>query len=411
MPRSSGVQLHVTSLPAGRLGARGVHDSSTGSQPPGSRGGRCCRSGRPTATARRTRSRSAFAAWPGAARRDPRAPVSAPRSCSTSASATRSGSTTGSGSPAAARSPTRSASSANGARLRAYASERGVRLFGDVAIYVAPGSADHRAHPELFRDGLVAGAPPDAFSAQRAAVGQPAVRLAGAAPAPLSLVGRAAAARRSRCSISPGSTTSAASSPTGRCRRARATRRGGRWLRGPGRALFDALGRELGALPLVAEDLGVITPAGRAPARRARAARDGRAPVRLRRPTTAQPAPVREPRREPASSTPARTTTTRSRGWYESLDPERRDARRRRARRARIARTREPWWGLIRLALASPARLAMIQAQDVLGLGSDARMNDPARAGGNWRWRLERRALTPALARRLREATDEAGRL
>ena len=53
----------------------------------------------------------------------------------------------------------------------------------------------------------------------------------------------------------------------------------------------------------------------------------------------------------------------------------------------------------------------MIQAQDVLGLGSEARMNNPARPSGNWRWRLGSRALTPAVARRLREVTEEAGRL
>jgi 4-alpha-glucanotransferase len=71
----------------------------------------------------------------------------------------------------------------------------------------------------------------------------------------------------------------------------------------------------------------------------------------------------------------------------------------------------EPWWSLIRLALRSPATVAMLQAQDVLGLGSEARMNNPGRTGGNWRWRMEPGALTPALARRLREATEEAGRL
>ncbi|MBV9004845.1 MAG: 4-alpha-glucanotransferase, partial [Solirubrobacterales bacterium] len=60
---------------------------------------------------------------------------------------------------------------------------------------------------------------------------------------------------------------------------------------------------------------------------------------------------------------------------------------------------------------SSPARVAMVQAQDILGLGSEARMNDPRRASGNWRWRMERGALTPALARRLREVTEEAGRL
>jgi 4-alpha-glucanotransferase len=72
---------------------------------------------------------------------------------------------------------------------------------------------------------------------------------------------------------------------------------------------------------------------------------------------------------------------------------------------------REPWWALIKLTLSSPARVAMMQMQDVLGLGSDARMNDPARAGGNWRWRMDAGALTPALARRLHEATEAAGRL
>ncbi len=74
-------------------------------------------------------------------------------------------------------------------------------------------------------------------------------------------------------------------------------------------------------------------------------------------------------------------------------------------------REREPWWSLIRLALASRAQVAMMQAQDVLGLGSEARMNAPGRAANSWRWRMEAGALTPALARRLREATEAAGRL
>ena len=59
----------------------------------------------------------------------------------------------------------------------------------------------------------------------------------------------------------------------------------------------------------------------------------------------------------------------------------------------------------MRLCLDSHAAVAIVQAQDVLGLGSEARMNDPSRRGGNWRWQLEAGALTPALAARLREAT------
>ncbi len=74
-----------------------------------------------------------------------------------------------------------------------------------------------------------------------------------------------------------------------------------------------------------------------------------------------------------------------------------------------VSLEREPWWALIRLALSSPGCVAMMQMQDVLGLGSEARMNNPGREGGQWRWQLERGALTPALARRLRDATAGVG--
>jgi 4-alpha-glucanotransferase len=97
------------------------------------------------------------------------------------------------------------------------------------------------------------------------------------------------------------------------------------------------------------------------------------------------------------------------RGWYEGLAPEVRGAVDAELR-SRGFLERRRWWALIRLALSSPARLAIMQAQDVLGLGSEARMNAPGGASGNWRWQLEPGALTPALARRLREVTEEAGR-
>ena len=72
---------------------------------------------------------------------------------------------------------------------------------------------------------------------------------------------------------------------------------------------------------------------------------------------------------------------------------------------------RRPWWGLIRYVFSSRAQIAMIQAQDALGLGSEARMNAPGSAGGSWRWQMRPGALTAALAGRLREATEESGRL
>jgi 4-alpha-glucanotransferase len=99
------------------------------------------------------------------------------------------------------------------------------------------------------------------------------------------------------------------------------------------------------------------------------------------------------------------------RGWLESLDPVQRAFVDAEVARYGFAEHRRPWWGLIRLAFSSPAVVAMTQAQDILGLGSEARMNDPASAGGSWRWQMRAGALNKALAARLREATDEAGRL
>ena len=99
-----------------------------------------------------------------------------------------------------------------------------------------------------------------------------------------------------------------------------------------------------------------------------------------------------------------------SAGWWESARPEVRRFARETAAAAGIAE-REPAWLLLRLALASPARTAVIPVQDVLGLGNEARMNMPGRADGNWRFRLERGALDAGLAARLRAATEAHGRL
>jgi 4-alpha-glucanotransferase len=89
-------------------------------------------------------------------------------------------------------------------------------------------------------------------------------------------------------------------------------------------------------------------------------------------------------------------------GWFSGLTP--------RQRAATGLDPREPSWGLIELAYSSRAALAIVPAQDVLGLGSEARMNRPGVATGNWSWRLERGALTSALARRLRRLADLHGR-
>jgi 4-alpha-glucanotransferase len=96
-------------------------------------------------------------------------------------------------------------------------------------------------------------------------------------------------------------------------------------------------------------------------------------------------------------------------GWWESATPAVRDHARRVAADAGIDEE-EPTWLLIRLALSTRARTAIVPVQDVLGLGSDARMNTPGREDGNWQFRLEPGQLDGPLAARLRKATRFAGR-
>jgi 4-alpha-glucanotransferase len=98
------------------------------------------------------------------------------------------------------------------------------------------------------------------------------------------------------------------------------------------------------------------------------------------------------------------------RGWWESLPDDER-ARARAALGDAGLDGDDVWWGLIRLTFGSVARVAMVQAQDVLGLGSEARMNQPGKASGAWKWRMPEGALTLDHAARLRAATEDAGRL
>ena len=408
--RSSGVQLHITSLPGGRLGAearRFVDWLAAAGQswwqvlplaPPD-------RYGSPY------KARSAFAAWPGLLA-DPRAPVThSERLDLREREAVWIGAWERLAGRGAVADQVRFAREWDA--LRGYAAERGVRIYGDVAIYVSPGSADHLAHPRLFRDGVQAGAPPDAYSATGQLWGNPlydwpALQRTGYRWWVARLRRTLALFDLARLDHFRGFVA---------CWEVPAGARdagGGRWRRGPGRALFAALERELapgqnGRLPLVAEDLGVITPAvGRL--------RDELGlPGMLVLQFGFDPADPHGPHRfENHVENRVVYTGTHdhdtARGWYESLAAPVREAVEAELTRRCVA-AREPWWGLIGLAFASPARIAMIQAQDVLGLGGEARMNVPGRAAGSWRWRMEPGALTPALARRLREVTERAGRL
>ena len=405
LPRSSGVQLHITSLPGGRLGPEAYRFIDWLADA-GQTWWQVLPLGPPDRHGSPYKARSAFAAWPGLLA-DPRAPVS-------------------SGEVADFRD--RDAFwaidwerfSARGAladqvrfarewaALRSYGAERGVRLFGDVAIYVAPGSADHRAHPWMFLDEFVAGAPPDAFSDTGQLWGNPvydwpALRRRGyrwwveRLRRTLSLFD-IARLDHFRGFVSYWAVPAGARVASD-----------GRWRRGPGRALFDAVLEELGPVAVVAEDLGVITPA--VTALRESLGFPGMVVLQFgfdpRAPRSDHRFENHEEDRVVYTGTHDHDT---ARGWYSSLSSDERSFVDASFERHGVAE-REPWWSLIRLALQSQARVAMMQAQDVLGLGSSARMNDPSRAGGSWRWQMEAGALTPALARRLREATEEAGRL
>ncbi len=406
LPRTSGIQLHPTSLPGRRLGTE-AHAFVDWLADAGQAWWQMLPLGPPDRHRSPYKARSAFAAWPGLLA-DPSAPVSKSEEIGFR---DRHAYWIGDWERLSARGAV-----ADQVRfdrewgaLRRHARERGVRIMGDVPIYVAPGSADHRAHPELFQRGCVAGVPPDAFTAKGQLWGNPLYDWP------------ALRRRRYRWWVErlrrtfdlfdlaridhfrgfvaywavPADAKEALS---------------GRWKRGPGRAVFDAAERALGSpLPLVAEDLGVITPAvdrlreslGLPGMRVLQFGFDPDDPSSPHRP---------ENHVEDSVAYTGTHDHDTARGWYESLDGERRGLVDTELERRGLGAA-EPWWGLVRLAFASPAGLAMVQAQDVLGLGSDARMNLPGRAGGSWRWRLERGTLTADLAKRLREATEEAGRL
>lgn len=414
-PRSSGVQLHITSLPGGRLGAE-AYRFVDWLAAAGQSWWQVLPLGPPDRYRSPYKSSSAFAAWRGLLA-DPRAPVSASE---TDEFRERHAFWIGDWERFAGRGAV-----ADQVRfdrewgaLRAYAAERGVRILGDVAIYVSPGGCDHRFHPELFQSGFVAGAPPDAYSRTGQLWGNPlyhwpALQRRGyrwwveRVKRTLDLFDLA------RIDHFRGFVAYWAVPAGAR------TAIGGSWKRGPGMALFRALERGLGAgssgpgrpaLPLVAEDLGVITePVDRL---RTRLGLPGMLVIQFGmdpdEPGSVHRLDNHTEDRIAYTSTHDQDTV---RGWLESLDESRRTFVDAEIARLGFTDRRRPWWGLIRYAFSSRARIAMVQAQDALGLGSEARMNAPGSAGSSWRWQMRKGALTGALAQRLREATEESGRL
>ncbi len=296
-------------------------------------------------------------------------------------------------------------------RLRHRAAELGVRILGDVPIFVAMDSAEVWARPDLFkldperRPTVVAGVPPDYFSATGQLWGNPVYDWARhAADGFRWWVDRmrhalelADAVRLDHFRGFAAFWEVPAGDPD-------AT--GGRWAPGPGRALFDALAAALSGLPLVAEDLGEITPD--VIALRDDLGLPGMAILQF----GFQPEPRSSfipyrHQRELVVYTGTHDNNT-SRGWY---DEEATEGERDLLRRYAGSDGSAIHWDMVRLALASVADLAVVPHQDLLGLGSESRMNRPGVGDGNWGFRLPPDGLAPDLAARLRDLVHTYGRL
>lgn len=295
--------------------------------------------------------------------------------------------------------------------VRRAANAAGVEVFGDVPIFVSHDSADVWRDQRLFQlDGsgsptVVAGVPPDYFSETGQLWGNPLYdwdRMAGE--------GYEWWERRLRNALSLYDLVridhfrgfeSYWEVPAGA-----ETAVEGRWVEGPGTAVFEAFSSGIGAggaLPIVAEDLGDVGP--EVEELRAGLGLPGMKVLQF---AFSGPDNAFLPHNYGHENWVAYTGThdnDTTAGWWRSASPEERAFARRYLGREHV--TVED---LVRAVLASVAARAVVPMQDVLGLGTEARLNTPGTAEGNWGWRLEETALTPELAAGIRELTELYGR-
>ena len=295
-------------------------------------------------------------------------------------------------------------------RLRQYANERGILIVGDIPIFVAMDSADAWTSPEQFfldaefKPTVVAGVPPDYFSATGQLWGNPLYRWEVMAQDGYSWwVRRIRGALRLYDMIRLDHFRGfvnywevGAAEPTAEK---------GRWVDGPGAEFFTTVEAQLGSLPFIAEDLGEIGP--EVIELRNKFALPGMKILQFAFSTDASDKflPHNCERNFVIYSGTHDNDTTM--GWYQgSANDHERDFFRRYFR----TNGHDAAWTLIDAAFASVAATAIVPLQDLLGLGTHARMNLPGRASGNWGWRYVPEALTGHLSDRLRDATLTFGR-
>jgi len=299
-----------------------------------------------------------------------------------------------------------------GDQLKAYAHSKGVALIGDLPFFVSPDSSDVWANPELFlldeqrRPRLVAGVPPDYFSAQGQLWGNPvynwdAIRATGyrlSIDRLRALLVHVDAIRLDHFRGFAAAWYVPAGAPTAQS---------GQWVQGPGAGFFEAVHKELGRLPFIAEDLGLITPDVRAlrdqfqlPGTRVlQFAFDGHSdnpylphnfvPNTVAYTGTHDNAPTRQ--------------------WYEELPDDQRKNMWDYVKRAPGGND-EAAPALMRLAWSSMASLTIAPLQDLLNLGAESRMNVPGRASGNWRWRCTEEMMSCPAFQWLQELTETSKR-
>ena len=298
-------------------------------------------------------------------------------------------------------------------KLKDYANSRGVRIIGDIPIYVAFDSADSWFHPELFQfnedrePDFVAGCPPDGFSPTGQLWGNPLYRWDYHKKTGYAWWIR----RMAYCfrlydvvrvdhfrgfdeyySIPAEDDTAA----------------GGHWEKGPGLELFDAIEKKLGKLEIIAEDLGFLTPSVFEMVRKS--GFPGMKVLEFAFSADGQSIYLPYHYDENCVVYTGTHDNDTIQGWYEAMPEWARDFSIRYLGN-RYTPRKEIHWDFIRAALGSRARLAVIPMQDYLGLGSEARINEPSTLGDNWKWRLLPDEFDGKLAEACRDLAWVYGRL
>jgi len=303
--------------------------------------------------------------------------------------------------------------------LRRYCELRKISLMGDIPFYIEHDSADVWSRPEFFnlqRGGesrTVGGVPPDYFARNGQLWGTPTYRWDQ-----LEEAGYQWWVDRLQTAITMTDVLRLDhfrgfeaywSVPAGH-----STARRGRWIKGPGARFFRAVQKKLGELPFVAENLGIVTP--EVEELRTEFEMPGMAVLQFGFDGDNSHRPSNYHQDLVAFTGTHDNDTTK--GWWNAT----RQAARHRGNRAghtkqqsirsflQISDDKDVEWSFIQAVHASVAALAIVPMQDVLGLGSEARMNMPGRARGNWRWRLQKTQLRARHLKRLGDLTDATGR-